>query len=352
MRTSIRQRRRLGRPLLTIGFYLCFASGLWAGDTVARSLIYYLPVEDATQSLQANARKISLLGPQVLVMDATGEVRGAVNSELLAMAQGESIPLMPLVINEGFRPEVIVAVITSKEKRRKVVEQLLQAAQQGNFIGIQFDFEQVPVSSVKDYTRFVEEAAKAFHRRKLQLSVAVPPRFAAIPLPPGSSAAVPRVPFPIVVQGYDLQKIGRAADFLTLMAYEGGPRNQPWPMAGLQWVEASLRHVLQYVPTSKVWLGVPFYGRHWAGEQVFELSYAEAVALKESSRAEEQWDPLEESPWFEFSNGEVRHVVWFENRRSLAAKLRLLDRYHLGGFAGWRLGQEDPAFWEAMATIR
>lgn len=336
--------------VLAFGLFLCALQGFPAEPKPLRSLLYYVPHQEARESFARNLDKISILAPQIFVMNAKGEVRGQVEAELLAAARRAGIPTMPLVINEGFRADVLTAVLPDKKKRRGVIDQLLQFAEQNHFAGIQFDFEQVPSESEKDYTKFVEEAAKALHQRKLQFSVAVPAPFAAVkqaagPPPSGS-------PYLLVPQGYNLKKIGRAADFVTLMAYDGGPLELPLPIAGLRWVEFCLRHFLKQVPAKKLWLGLPFYARHWAGQPLPHLTYWEAMALLETHHAVQHWNKEEESPWFEFNEGEVHHVVWFENRKSLAGKLRLVQRYRLAGFAGWRLGQEDPTFWEEVAAVR
>jgi spore germination protein len=43
-----------------------------------------------------------------------------------------------------------------------------------------------------------------------------------------------------------------------------------------------------------------------------------------------------------------QHQVWFENSRSLAYKLDLVNKYDIKGVAIWRLGQEDPGYWQVL----
>lgn len=336
--------------ILGFAFFLLVADSSPAEPARIPSLMYYVSDDAARDSFARHIEKISILAPQVYVMDAQGTVQGGVEPELLAKARQVGIPVMPLVINAGFRSDVLLAILPDKKKRRAAIDQLVEFAVQSQFVGFQFDFEQVPTKNEKQYTKFVEEAAKAFHRHKLQFSVAVPAPFAAVKQ--STSQPLSGSPYPLVPQGYNLKKIARAADFVTLMAYDGGPLDQPLPIAGARWVEASLQEVLKQVPADKLWLGLPFYARHWAGQPLPHLTYREAMALMEASHATEQWDAEEQSPWFEFSEGKVHHVVWFENHKSLTAKLRLAESYHLAGIAGWRLGQEDPAFWEEVVIQR
>ena len=42
--------------------------------------------------------------------------------------------------------------------------------------------------------------------------------------------------------------------------YEGG---EVGPVAGIEFVEDSIKYALNYVSNNKIVLGVPFYGRYW-----------------------------------------------------------------------------------------
>ncbi len=39
-------------------------------------------------------------------------------------------------------------------------------------------------------------------------------------------------------------------------------------------------------------------------------------------------------------------TAWFDDARSLREKLKLVQIDHLRGYAAWRLGVEDPEFWQ------
>lgn len=57
------------------------------------------------------------------------------------------------------------------------------------------------------------------------------------------------------------------------------------------------------------------------------------------------WDDRWRTNWAEWKDGEASSTAWYDDRRSLEQKLLLMQAYHLKGFAAWRLGMEDPAFW-------
>jgi spore germination protein YaaH len=65
----------------------------------------------------------------------------------------------------------------------------------------------------------------------------------------------------------------------------------------------------------------------------------------ERLRVERLWDERWRTPWFQYHDDTGLHTGWYEDSKSLEAKLELMQKYHLRGFAAWRLGVEDPAFW-------
>ena len=62
--------------------------------------------------------------------------------------------------------------------------------------------------------------------------------------------------------------------------------------------------------------------------------------------SERHWDDLFRTTWFQLREGETLRTAWFDDARSLREKLKLVQLYHLRGYAAWRLGVEDPEFWQ------
>jgi GH18 family chitinase len=60
------------------------------------------------------------------------------------------------------------------------------------------------------------------------------------------------------------------------------------------------------------------------------------------------WDDQESSPHLSFDTNGRRTELWFENARSLQAKLQLAHDMGFAGISAWVLGQEDPAFWDSL----
>lgn len=109
-----------------------------------------------------------------------------------------------------------------------------------------------------------------------------------------------------------------------------------------------VRRVIEYgiteIPPDQILMGIPNYGYDWKlpfvkGESRAEkISSDEALARAAFYGVEVQYDELAQSPYFYYTdeNG-VDHVVWFEDGRSLRAKLELVSEYGLAGVSYWNI---------------
>jgi spore germination protein YaaH len=317
-----------------------------------RNVFYSTQTEDAWVSLQANAAKIAVVAPQVLAVDASGSVRGRVESRVRALAAEQGLEVMPVLFNDDFSPAVAHAVLSDESRRRRVVSEAVRLCLESECAGLQLDFEGMAPEDFDGYVALARELASALHQRQRYFSVAV-----ASPLFTGSR---PLEDYRTTFGGFvvfpalpDLRELGRHADFLTLMAYDHYGRSAPpGPVAGYPWVEQSIRFVTQHVPAAKLSLGIPFYGRRWCWQEVSEMSYTAVQTLLKITNARVNRHPWQRAPNFEFELNGCRNIVFYEDRQSLQEKLRLVRRYRLPGISAWRLGQEDPAFWGDVPPAR
>jgi len=141
------------------------------------------------------------------------------------------------------------------------------------------------------------------------------------------------------------------ADFLVLMAYDQHtPSTPPGPVAGYDWVQAALDYAVGRVPPAKLLLGIPFYGREWdetsRGDKAHSLAYKDLNPFLADPASEQHWDDLSRTTWVQRRDGETLRTAWFDDARSVREKLKLVQLDHLRGYAAWRLGVEDPEFWQ------
>ena len=315
----------------------------------ARPLAMYYYVDDARgiESLRAHAPQMTVLSPQCFWFDSEGFVHGSVPSPASEIARRARLPIMPLVVNRGFDRDAVGALLRSTRAQERAITYLAYLAKRDHYVGWQLDLENVAPADRNFLTGFVQRAAARLRREGRLLSLTVVPRFSDT-FPDANHSGE----FRTGEWGapYDYCALGRAADFMVVMAYDHYNRNTPpGPVAGYAWVKEALEYAARRVPRQKLLLGIPFYSREWieTGQGITSrsLSFEDVQALCARPEVETQWDERWRTPWFQFRNGSALHTVWFEDRRSLAEKLRLMQQYRLRGFAAWRLGAEDQKFW-------
>jgi spore germination protein len=149
----------------------------------------------------------------------------------------------------------------------------------------------------------------------------------------------------LLYEAHDYAALGAAADGCLLMTYEWGyAYGEPMAVAPLPSVREVLDYAVTEIPPEKLFLGVPNYGYDWplpfvrGATRARSLSNQEAIRLALAYGAAISYDESAASPHFFYSDGAgTAHTVWFEDARSLAAKLSLAAEYGLAGVGFWNL---------------
>jgi len=311
---------------------------------------YYIEDARALSSVKENAAQITVLAPQSYVLEADGVVRGAVPSQLAALAEHHRLPVMPLIVNSDFDRKAVSTILRSPKLQERTASYMAYLARRGNFVGWQLDFEHIDPADKAHYSAFVRRVAAKLHRDGRLLSVAVTPRFSdafpddrEVPYRTGEWGA-----------GFDYRSLGAYADFVVLMAYDQHTSaTPPGPVAGYDWVRAALEYATSRIPPRKLVLGVPLYGREWvvtpSGQISRSLNYDSLSSLLGRPEIEVRWHDSWRTPWVQFREEPDTHTVWYENRRSFEEKLGLVKTLGLRGVAAWRVGFENPEFWSVTA---
>jgi spore germination protein YaaH len=312
----------------------------------AKPLALYYSAGDTfgLDSVLEHASDMSVLAPQCYWLDQNGKIQGNLPDPVMGAAQKARLPVMALLSNDDFNRQVASAFLRNQHLQKRVIKKLANIARRDNLLGFQLDFENIDPDDKNLYTRFVRDTARELHHDGRLLSVAVVPRF--LGSPPGQWSAA-----------YDYSALAHAADFLTLMSYDNSSRlGRPGPIAGYEWVRNAIEYARRRVPTEKLLLGIPLYGREWSddgrGFQARTMPYPETQALLERLSLKPRWDEKRRSPWFKYTTSGTVRSVWYEDARSIQEKLRLVEEFHLRGFAAWRLGLEDPRIWSIFSAMR
>ena len=321
--------------------------------------LWYLRGEQSIQSFLRHADQISVISPQVFVMDSTGLIRGNVDPRVIETARAKGVKLVPLVMNPGFDQPSIHRVLNHPAARAQALRSLAALCRDNKFHGIQFDFENFHVRDRDAFTSFTREAVDSVHRAGCQLSAAVVPRLGDDP----GTNSYDRWIHDNWRAAFDYKALADTLDFISYMTYAqhtGG--SPPGPVAGYPWMKASLEYVLSLgVPPSKISLGLAGYSDWWYpayddknGPRLrgSDISYARGKAILDSAGVTPVWDDVQKSPYATWEvKGVFRHA-WLEDARAFMAKLELVRTYRLRGYSVWVLGSEDEAVWKLLGPRR
>jgi spore germination protein YaaH len=313
--------------------------------------MYYVNTDDAKASFLAHADQITMLSPGWYDANTDGGITGSARQDIIDAAHAHGVQIVPLVVNAGVDPDVAHAILADPTRRLALANRLVAEARTYGYAGFQLDFEQVRWTDRDLLTALVQDCARAFHPAGLSLSVAVIPR-----LPGDETATGAMLDYYHEWSGaYDFAGLARAADFLSFMTYdEHNGVTPPGPVSGIPWMRQALDYSLKDVPPGKATLGLPTYYHDWTGVgYLTSSSYADALTIAGWYGVTPAFDPAEDEMHFTYTTRRgVGHEVWFESGDTLRRKLPLLYEYQLRGVSVWRLGFEDPAFWDLIRPRR
>lgn len=124
----------------------------------------------------------------------------------------------------------------------------------------------------------------------------------------------------------------------------------------------NMRRVLQYgvsvIDPNKILMGIPNYAYDWPLPFVQGETSAESLGNQEAIERGVQYgvtilfDEEAQSPYYYYTNAEgVQHVVWFDDVRSMNAKLRLIPEFGLHGGGVWQIMKFFPGLWLVAGSI-
>jgi spore germination protein len=312
--------------------------------------MYYVNTDDGHASLIAHLKQIDVLSPAWYDANADGSITGYARRDVIDAAHVNGVAIIPLVVNKDVDPAVGHTILADPARRAALARNLVNEAKTYGYAGFQLDFEQIPWTDRELLTALVQDCANAFHPAGLNLSIAVIPRL------PGDNTTTGALLdyFHQWSGAYDFAALAKAVDFLSFMTYdEHNGVTSPGPVSGTPWMRRALEFSMQGVPPEKATLGLPTYYHDWTGVgRLTSSSYADAMTLAQTFGATPAFDTTEEEMHFGYNAYGVHHELWIQSTDTLRRKLSLMYEYELKGISVWRLGFEDPSFWNLIPPRR
>lgn len=201
--------------------------------------------------------------------------------------------------------------------------QLLHHISDRDYIGTDICFGSIFPEDIDSFSSLIEKLSSILHERDLRLQVTVSETSEC------------------------LSAIHSSMDNIILSLCKTEPMHTaPAPICPMADISESLSLATAMIPAEKILLSIPTHGYNWAlphFRSTARIVYpSEALALAYSHFADIRYDHAAQAPNFSYydSSGTER-VVWFNDLRSIAARLELVGSFRLGGVS---LGNIAPLY--------
>jgi spore germination protein YaaH len=293
-------------------------------------------------------------------------------TEPLTALRNAGMTIIP-TISDGTDKLVLANLLAKPVSRKQVVDAIVATVASQNYDGIDLDFEGFAFidpnttwkTTAPNWVLFVKELSAALHAQNKILSITTPYLFNPAEAQKGYFV-------------YAWAQIAPFIDRLRIMTYDYST-SRPGPIGPVAWTEKTVKYAVSIMPASKVYLGLPGYGKDWVTkvEGVCPSNLAkiitpsakagtflmrDAASIAATYGAVPTYNETFAEVTFSYkreytgttSSGlsttcTASRTAWHQNAQSYSVRAQLVAKYQLGGAAQWVIGQEEPL---AMVAIR
>ncbi|CAM8623602.1 glycosyl hydrolase family 18 protein [Candidatus Planktophila dulcis] len=383
------QRKFIGVVAVAALFLSLISTPISAADNPPRKImtgwVPYYSMKTALPDVLNNIDLIKEVMPFWYTLKFDGKAKAAVITDLYAPAN-PSVPISePLTamrnaglsiiptITDGTDKLVLAGLLKNPASRTQVVSAIMNLVRANNYDGIDIDFEGFAfvdgnstwTSTAPSWVAFIKELSIALRAEKKLLSVSTP-----YVLNPNEAQKGYFV--------YAWAAIASSIDKLRIMTYDYSV-SKVGPMGPITWAERTVQYAVSVMPASKVFVGVPGYGRDWVtavtgvcpanvvnsvkpGAKAATFVMRDAVALAATYGTVPRYDEKFGEMTFSYQkvyNGTTAtglatsctasRTAWYQDARGWALRAALVTKYRIGGITAWTFGMEEPL---AMESIR
>ena len=335
----------------------------------------YYSVKNSMTSILANKDLMSEVSPFWYSLSSATAIKDQYASAKLTIPKKTQLDILRAnglliipAITDGTKKLVLSGLLAKPSTRSQVVNTITKLVITNNYDGIDLDLEGFAFSdgtsswakTSPNWALFIKELSEMLHANGKILSMTTPVVFDPAGKRKGSYWV------------YNWPETAPYIDRLRIMTYDYST-SKPGPIGPLEWTEATVAYAATLMPPSKIWLGVPGYGRDWITKVtgMCPTTYAKLIkagakaAVFAANKGVELANTYGAVPTYSEKMGEVTftyqktynegtasctatRVAWYQNSRAYLARMELVAKYKLGGMTQWTLGQEDAETFPAL----
>lgn len=270
------------------------------------------------------------------------------DEEIIREARAARVaPLMVIsnIAEGGFNSDLARTILTNESVQDTLITNVINNIRAKNYTGVDVDFEYIYPENRENYNNFLRKLRRRLEPLGYSLTTAVAPKTSAEQKG-------------LLYEAHDYPVHGALTNHVILMTYEWGHTyGPPMPVAPITEVRKVIQYAVTAIPRQKIFMGIPNYGYNWVlpwkqGDRATTLSNTGAVDLARREGARIQYDQKAQAPFFNYyDDNKKEHIVWFDDARSIEAKMRLLNQYRLGGASYWTIGKYFPQNWLVLSSL-
>lgn len=249
------------------------------------------------------------------------------------------LTLTPFGPDGQFNNELISALINNSVAVENLINNLLAVMSYKGYLGLDIDFEFIKAEDRQAFVDFVALMTERMNANGYEVSVDLAPKTSATQQG-------------LLYEGKDYAALGAVANSVLVMTYEWGyTYSAPMAVAPIDKVRQVIDYAITEIPSEKINMGIPNYGYDWPLPYERGVTRARTIGNVEAVQTAIQYgsqifyDEVAQTPYFNYATNGVEHEVWFEDARSLQAKMNLVYEYNLRGISYWQIMQLFRVNW-------
>ena len=292
----------------------------------------------------------------------------------LTALRNAGLTIIP-TITDGTAKLVLAGLLKSPTSRAQIISAIMDLIRKHNYDGIDLDFEGFAFvdgnttwkSTAPHWVALVRELSAVLKAENKLLSVSTP--YVWNPNEKQKGYFV-----------YAWADIAPYIDRLRIMTYDYSV-SKVGPIGPLAWTERTVKYAVSIMPASKVYIGVPGYGRDWVtavngvcpanlansvkpGAKAATFVMRNALSLAETYGTTPTFNEQFGESTFTYQktyNGQTAtglatsctatRTAWYQDARGWEARAAMVDKYRLGGITAWTLGMQEPLATEYVRNV-
>jgi spore germination protein YaaH len=308
-----------------------------ASDKMGKEVFGFYPNWMGTDYQYLNWNLLTTVAYFGIETDATGAISnngGWPNSATAAnfTAKAHQTNTRVLITWLAFSTAIHDGVLRNTTNRSRLINNIVSSITSGNADGVNIDFEMMSASNRDYFTAFIRELNRAVKSVKADAIITL---------------AMPAVDW---TQAFDIAGLSPYTDIFFVMGYDyHWSSGSPGPCAPLLGESSNLTKTTDYylskrLAPAKVVIGVPYYGRDWATSSATKGAAKTANGTtklyKNTMTQSYTWDDATQTPWYAYQSTDGWHQLWFDNRRSIEEKIKMINERKADGCGMWALAYD------------